>query len=431
MMTPTASLRLAADPLLPQRDALLNTTAVTQWLATHLGGSAGDTVQSCEQRRVKYRVGESLRVLYQFSVHDHAYTVAARAFATGKSAAAYQKATAAATACDSLPSVLHDPVLETVFWRFPHDRKITTLSVLDAIPDSLSRQFRLPWVSSRLVAYAPEKSATAQCLSATGDILAYAKVYADDENARIVRNHCALKQSLPANDPYLRLPQVLAYSTPHRMLLIEPAVGQRFADLREPAFCTGLQRFGAAVARLHTLPPPPEVSRFIRLDLNHLSQAAALIGQIRPDVAEQAKDLADLLISRWQAPTGSLVCLHGDVHLKNGIVQKDVGTLIDLDQVAVGPAAAELGSFLASLRYWRCIGSLSPAAERQLRQAFLTGYAAVYSLPDRDVLRWYTTAALLAERGLRAVNRIRTLGLAHLSEILATAQALLTEKNDD
>jgi Ser/Thr protein kinase RdoA (MazF antagonist) len=106
-------------------------------------------------------------------------------------------------------------------------------------------------------------------------------------------------------------------------------------------------------------------------------------------------------------------------------------TLIDLDQAAAGPAAADLGGMLAGLRYCRRVGLCSRAAERALAGAFLAGYAAVRPLPPPAELRWHAAAALLAERALRAVNRVRAEGLLHLGEILDDARTLLIGDADD
>jgi hypothetical protein len=42
-------------------------------------------------------------------------------------------------------------------------------------------------------------------------------------------------------------------------------------------------------------------------------------------------------------------------------------------------------------------------------------------LPDADELRWFVAAALVAERAMRAVNRVNRSSLEHLETILAAA----------
>jgi hypothetical protein len=92
---------------------------------------------------------------------------------------------------------------------------------------------------------------------------------------------------------------------------------------------------------------------------------------------------------------------------------------VDLDQAAVGPAAVDLGSVIAGLYYDACTGSLSLREASSLNRAFLSGYGACDSLP------WHIAAALLEERSLRAVSRIRVGGLEKLTEILAMAESVL------
>jgi len=117
--------------------------------------------------------------------------------------------------------------------------------------------------------------------------------------------------------------------------------------------------------------------------------------------------------------------LHGDVHPKNGIASGGLVTLIDLDQSGIGPAAADLGSLLALLHYnWR-IGLITRSRERELANAFLHAYAGILQLPSQRYLSWHTAAALLSERALRSVNRIRPEGLNHLPQILADAREIL------
>ena len=70
--------------------------------------------------------------------------------------------------------------------------------------------------------------------------------------------------------------------------------------------------------------------------------------------------------------------------------------------LGLAQAAADLGSVLAGIRYCRHIGLYSDATARALRRAFLTGYSALRPLPSEAALGWYTAAALLAERALRA-----------------------------
>ena len=143
-------------------------------------------------------------------------------------------------------------------------------------------------------------------------------------------------------------------------------------------------------------------------------------------MSREASHLAEELARLWE-PSDEHVCLHGDVHPKNCVARGGALTLIDLDQCAVGDAAADLGSLLASLSYADITSAASQPSAKTLGEAFLSGYASVRALPSTRSLRWHTAAALLAERALRAVNRVRPEGLARMRELFAGASDVLRE----
>ena len=125
---------LAPDPAVPRRDALLRGLTMAGILSRRLLG--GVPVGRCELVHVKYRFGESLRVVYRFG--DERY-VAARTFPAEASEAQYRAALAAAgephrpgpTAGSPLPAVVHAPEVSAVLWVFPHDRRLAALRRLD------------------------------------------------------------------------------------------------------------------------------------------------------------------------------------------------------------------------------------------------------------------------------------------------------------
>ena len=259
-------------------------------------------------------------------------------------------------------------------------------------------------------------------VDAEGRALAYAKAYAGDEGARTRRVHDVLRG--PAAAAGLRLPLAISYDPEHRVLECEALDGRPLAALEGPELEAGMRRLGAALAHLHRLEAPPLTPPFERLEPTELRRAAALIADLRPDCAGAARELADRLVAE-RPQAAAAVCLHGDVHPKNVLVDDARLALVDLDQVALGPAAADAGGILAGLRYRRLIGELSGAAEDALAQAVLDGYAAAGGRLDPADLRWHVAAALLAERALRAITRVRPRGIERLSALLAEADATL------
>jgi Ser/Thr protein kinase RdoA (MazF antagonist) len=184
-----------------------------------------------------------------------------------------------------------------------------------------------------------------------------------------------------------------------------------------------LEWFGTAVAAFHGLAVAhaPLMDRF---SPTHLRDAATILGTIRPELSDAAAHLAARLIATAAADRDT-VCLHGDLHPKNAIVCGDQVALIDVEDVAVGGSAADVGSLIASLVYRRETGRLSREACRRRAGAFFAGYETVRRLPDAAAIQWYAAAALLVERATRAVTRIRPLGLEHLPALISTSERLL------
>jgi aminoglycoside phosphotransferase (APT) family kinase protein len=415
---------LADDAALPQRDCLLDGTRVARRLSRLLGASGAVSVETCERVRVKYKVGASLRVLYRIRVEGRDALVAARTFAPARAREVFEQAAMRAISCGPLRPVALDTDLHTVYWSFPNDRKIAHLKIFStraALPRGLALG---SWSRSQVVAYSPEKCATAQCLDDRGETIAYAKVYAGDEGNFALGLYNAIGEALPA-DSVLSVPRPAGYSPTHRTLFLDPVEGRRISDLGGAEMEAGHRRLGAALAALHDVPVPRDLPPFRRLTLNAVDRAARLIGHARPDVEALASRLAQTLAQRWAPTEGPPVCLHGDIHPKNALLWRERIGLVDLDQAGAGPAEADLGSLLAAVRYNRHVGLLSPNAARGLADAFLAGYGSVRPLPSAASLRWHTSAAMLVERALRAVNRLRAPGLCYLGEILADAERLL------
>jgi len=151
-----------------------------------------------------------------------------------------------------------------------------------------------------------------------------------------------------------------------------------------------------------------------------VAQATTTLSQARPDVADLVQHLSAKLIAQYTP--GKPAFLHGDVHPKNIFLNKESLFLLDLDQAATGAATADLGSVIAGLYCDACTGSRSWREAASLKRALLTGYG---EQRHSQLLRWHIAAALLQERALRSVTRIRTATLQKLPEILRVAHTVL------
>jgi len=351
------------------------------------------------------------------------HLIAARAFPTTSDALKNLNSNCFASG-GQLPPVFEDGRINTALWSVPNDRKIKHLRALIDIPVKLSSIRGNRWVSSRVVAHAPEKSVTAQCLNISGETVAYAKIYSTNEGDRIRATYDWIRKSLQRNERSPAIPSVLAYCDDTNLLLLEAIHGRPLNLSPERDNATLFSELGTALARLHQLEAVETLPKFIRLTPKCLNEAAWIIAQIRPDAAWNVSELTRALTSTYLDDEIHVV-LHGDVHGKNFLTNNSGISLIDLDQSGLGPAAADLGSFLASLHYDECTGRITREQNLIVGDSFLSGYKRIRPLPMQRSLSWHTAAALLTERAFRSVNRVRVEGLLHLPDVLERASAVL------
>jgi aminoglycoside phosphotransferase (APT) family kinase protein len=414
---------LAADPALPLRDVLLDESAMCDVLRA-LGSSGDARIADCALLRVNYQVGKSLRAVFRIAVDEQTHIVAARMFREGKSADAYARSAPCAHSCGDLHGIVHLQTLDCVAWLFPHDRKIHTLpAVLSGEPPAETGRRPTP-ESFRLAAYAPEKSATLAYLNDADRPVAYVKVAAAHQAERDHRTYQDLRAGLDGRHGRLQLPRPIAYRAAERALWLEAVDGRRLAETSGSEQSGDLRRLGAAVAAFHAL-SAPDAPPFDRFSAARLANDATVIARIRPDVAGGAVSLSSRLRATAPAASAALVCLHGDLHPKNAIDGGDRIALIDVEDVARGPAAADIGSLIASLMYLEVCGQLPRTRFAEQATAFLDGYASAGMLPETGSMVWHTAAALFIERASRAVTRIRPLGLNSLDALITQAERVL------
>jgi predicted glycosyltransferase/tRNA A-37 threonylcarbamoyl transferase component Bud32 len=373
---------------------------------------------------VKYRVGRGVGAVLRVHSRGGQHLVSARSFEAGLAARNFQRALAAAPPPDEpIEPVSYAADLDTVFWAFPSDRRIGSLSLLHHASEELERLVGRPCMP-RLVAYVPEKAATARCIDDRARTLAYVKVYAGNEGRRTRSVHDALSAALDLRHSRVLVPRALAYDEGHHALVMAPIGGETLAALGLEPRRSGLAELGMAIATLHEVGPLPGLRRVARRAPERLTGAAETIGTVRPDVADDVARLAAALTTS-PPDEGDRVCVHGDLHRKNAILLSSRVALLDLDQMGLGQPAADVGSLLAGLRYLHCVGALSSSRQGSLTEELLDGYRSVRKLPDRYTLSWHTAASLLDERALRSVTRVRPAGLKRLDATIAAARSEL------
>jgi aminoglycoside phosphotransferase len=406
---------LTPDPVLTRRDDLLDVAVMAERLGPLLGLDAEPV--TCTRLRAKYRIGESLRVTFRVEAGASSQLVSSRMFPPADAPDQAAKAhVVARRAGEPEGSVLFDAELGTVFWVFPQDRKLRGLSQLSVPDASLRDIFGTPWARSQLMAYSPEKAATARCMDATGAVIGYAKVQIDDDGAHSIAAHRRAGRDLPAGGP-LVLPRGIAYLSQHHMAFYSPAPGVPLNTVPRSDVPAAMSALGAALTVLHDR-PQQGFAAFTRFAPDRVRRSAELVAAARPDVAADVLAAADLLLRALPQATPT-VLLHGDLHPKNVLVHETGVSLVDLDQAGTGPAEAELGGLLARLWWPRTADGFDADTAAAAADALLAAYGGI---ADPHALRWYAAASLLVERAVRAVNRVDPVGLGDLAAVAATAR---------
>ncbi|MDW3177442.1 MAG: aminoglycoside phosphotransferase family protein [Acidimicrobiia bacterium] len=387
----------AHDPALPTRDLVLDTNHMREEFCEVFDTS----FETCERVRTKYRVSESLRATYRLEAEGAETIVSLRCHAIGSS-----------------PGPSHSakrlPRFNALAWTFPDDRKLDTLRHFVHEQALRGRVAGLVIDEIERVSYAPEKAATFRCFH-DGRTIGYAKIYRDDDHRLSADKYRHLQPLLLANG--VRAPELIWTDDTLRQVMISPVAGSTIAERYEAG---DWHLLGVGLARLHRIPAPEFLGPFQRVARGWLKTAIEVIGAARPDVRELLDELGSVLEETRVTNVGlPSVLLHGDVHAKNVLIDER-GQLgfIDLDQASSGPAMAELGSLVAALRLDTSLDTAQRAdAERQL----LAGYTQEDSDLYSPSLAWHIAAAIVGERLLRAVNRVRIETLRDLSGPIESA----------
>src|SRR6185312_6125469 len=121
-------------------------------------------------------------------------------------------------------------------------------------------------------------------------------VYTGDEAERTFLLHCRLTAAS------VSVPRPLPSATAQRLLVVAAVRGRPLAELAGADLVRGHRLLGAAVARLHEL-PPPDAERFRRLEPDRVHSAGELVAHVQPDVADAARHVAARVARReWTGP---------------------------------------------------------------------------------------------------------------------------------
>jgi Phosphotransferase enzyme family len=441
---------LPQDQALPQLARALDPQAMAEVFADELRVH-GAQLESCSIERVKYRPNRNCTLSYLLRLRDGAtgpvreQRVAARLCSGGDSVRRVARASAIALQPSLAgPALRLLPGLDMLTWWWPNDAKLTAPHVLaDA---SALRERVLPELVAvlgdgsgslvdhaiEIVQYVPEQRLTArvdlrwQAGGQNFEQRVYAKAGREPDGATAHAILHALQASPAWRAGRLRTPRALLWQPDFDLRWQLGLPGRALLDL-PPAEAARLTfSLGAQLAELHAtaVQLPCEIKR--GLLYKRLVQVTELLGEALPasrdTLLRTAQHLTDGL--RW-IDGAPLVTLHGDLHPRNVLADGKQLALIDLDDMHRGPAALELGGWMAEGMYRALLEGAATTRDSLAWQALLDGYAEGGGIrPHPLALVWATAWNLLTQRAWRCVVNLKPGRFAIAPRLIELAAAV-------
>lgn len=222
-----------------------------------------------------------------------------------------------------------------------------------------------------------------------GDAEAYAKVYprAEDATAAADRLYAVGSDRLVApGGAVVRLPRVLAVSSPLRTVLLESLTPPRPSGLHPGGDAPlTVEEYAEALRALHAHRPAGALP-LVRAGehLGRVRREQALVATAWPDLSDRVDEAIHKVASALsaRAPDDQHVLCHGDF-TPGQLVRLEEGLgLLDLDTASLGDPACDIGRFLAYERVRRARSVPEQALTGDAGAAFLTAYGSALGTAD-------------------------------------------------
>lgn len=363
------------DAGLPGLGLLFDSPALLAALRT-LSGST--RLQACQLRYLRYKPGRNCLAAYTLTVAGRDWPMYAKAHAADAPGKLTKSAQRSVGSSPLGPGRLLLPQAQMEFCLFPQDNKLPSLAQwTDSAWHTgfLSRK-RPEWsvpesASWRTLAYKPERRWVAAWDLGSG-------------RKGVLRLHSA--ETFAAAQPHLPAPssgEILRVAAPSLLSRSHQAVWSDWqegtplsAELNTHTNDTCWDLVGQALGEFHAQTGTGPLTPSAADSISSLTSTRQLLGFLLPRTQSRLHELCDLL--RQSAPHSSvpMVRLHGDFSASQVLLAPhDTVALLDLDESRLGPAAMDLGTFLAALDLEVIRGRLSSRRVEEIRDGLLRGYA--------------------------------------------------------
>ncbi len=272
-----------------------------------------------------------------------------------------------------------------------------------------------------LLRYRPGKRATVRVTAGDGSSL-IAKAYHDRTKAGAVAEESVALTAAVDGATTLRFAPTVAHLDDLGWVVQAPVHGMPLDALVGntrlcPSESVDAVRLAArALAELHVSRPALRRERSVDKELQRFGTRAGGIAAADPQLSDQAAGLAARLIAEQDdLPPAVIGPVHGDCKPSQFLLSPPIVHLLDLDHCGMSDQAADVGTFMATLRQYAVrhalAGRPSALVERLpvLADEFLTAYLDAPN-PDaaarssRSRIRWHESVAL-ERKALRSFAR--------------------------
>lgn len=260
----------------------------------------------------------------------------------------------------------------------------------------------------RVMKHRPGRRMTLRLALADGvsEKTVYAKLFAGERGAEISRLLQNLSQSKKSGP--LKIPRLLAYLPEAKLMLMEAARGKPLPDLLSEGPATA-PAVAAALRQLHTPPLVAEKSwsylselEVSKLQLENLARKFPETGRAANDFREKIEAALNKL-----PPPAQPADIHRDLYPANILVEKENPRysvwLLDLDLVAQGDAAIDVGNLMAEVKLEALMQKENLDAFDAWNKAFLDAYRFEGSRPPGR-LSLFVAITLARNAGINAAT---------------------------
>jgi aminoglycoside phosphotransferase (APT) family kinase protein len=264
--------------------------------------------------------------------------------------------------------------------EFPFDGRLRSLQVLRDeetqarfIRRLFPEQSNAGAATLQVLAYKPERRFVAKLSGIkSGDVvLKFYGLHAFNRSFTNLRHLRRIDYSL--------MPSLVAKSTRRRVLALAWHPGRIFREhLSDGRVCQEIAvKIGNSLASLHEQPTDNTLLEWsLPQELERLQELTDTLSFLVPRLAPQAQHLCDAISSQLKKATATKQLVHADFHSKQVLVHDNDVRFLDADELAVGPAQLDVGTFIAHLHRDGLCGRIPLALVGQTADDFLEGYRA-------------------------------------------------------